>query len=82
MQKNAIMAIRMANRRENADALQKVLTQSGCNIRTRLGLHDAGDVCSNEGLIILQLIGTEEELAHLGELLKTISGLKYNVMEI
>ncbi len=44
-----------------------LLTEYGCYIRTRLGLHEAAsDDCSNKGLILLELIddagGAADEL--------------------
>jgi hypothetical protein len=59
------MVIRLGSRRDNAVAVQKVLTDKGCNIKARLGLHEAGDVCSDEGLLILHLCGDEPALKEL-----------------
>ena len=50
-----IMAIVINHRSKNAVQFQEVLTRHGCTIRLRLGLHEAGDVCSEEGLVLLQL---------------------------
>ncbi len=37
--------------------IQKVFTEYGCSIRTRLGLHDVADgVCSPHGLILVEFI--------------------------
>ena len=40
----AIMLIRVNQRLHQAEKLQKVLSGYGCCIKTRLGLHEAGDV--------------------------------------
>ena len=82
MAKELIMAIRTEKRRANAQALQEALTSSGCAIKMRLGLHEAGTVCSEEGLILLQLVNQPEELAALKAALDKIEGLHYQTMEV
>ena len=71
-----VMTILISNRRKNATELQKVLTKSGCIIKTRLGLHEAGELCSEEGLIILQLIGSSENITLLERELNALDGVK------
>lgn len=71
-----VMSVLTNKRIENVNEMQKVLTESGCIIKTRLGIHDAGeDFCSNEGLIILHLIGSEDEIANLEKELNEIPGI-------
>jgi hypothetical protein len=82
MKKEIIMAIRCGDRRENADALQKVLTASGCSIKMRLGLHEAGDACSNEGLILLYVVDRSDEIKALETALEKIDGVRVKAMEI
>ena len=55
---SVIVAILQENRVETAPKVQDVLTEYGCHIRVRLGLHDAAlDACTNTGLILLQMCG-------------------------
>jgi hypothetical protein len=71
------MSVLTNKRVQNVNEMQKVLTESGCIIKTRLGIHDAGDdFCSNEGLIILHLIGSESEISLLEDKLNEIPGVK------
>lgn len=70
-----VMSLLVNNRRENAIELQKVLTKSGCIIKARLGLHEAGEMCSDEGLIILQLIGNSGEIIALENELNSLDGV-------
>ncbi len=56
--------------------MQEVLSQFGCNIRVRLGLHDTGDVCSDEGILVLQLTGEEAEMFKLESALNGLEGVK------
>lgn len=72
-----VMSVLTNKRVQNVDEMQRVFTESGCIIKTRLGIHDAGeDFCSNEGLIILHLIGSEDEIAQLEKRLNEIPGIK------
>ena len=49
--KHTIFGIHISQRTENVPAVQAVLTKYGCNIRTRLGIHDADATsCSPSGL--------------------------------
>jgi hypothetical protein len=58
----SILLILVGDRKKSAVEVQKILTEMGCFIKTRLGIHDgAPDACSNTGLIILELIGSGEE---------------------
>lgn len=77
-----IMAVVLNNRVQNAVKFQDVLTESGCIIKTRLGLHDAGDACTNEGLIILQLAGSGEEIGELKDKINAIEGAKAELIKI
>lgn len=77
-----IMAVVVNHRLENALEVQRVLTKYGCIIRMRLGMHEAGDVCSQEGLIIMQLSGTNEEIMNFESELNSIQGVKANHIEI
>ncbi|MDF2987270.1 MAG: hypothetical protein K0R50_2780 [Eubacterium sp.] len=72
-----VMTVLINNRTEHVPEIQHVFTKSGCIIKTRLGIHDAGeDFCSNEGLIILHLIGSDKEILELEESLNKIPGVK------
>ena len=70
-----VMVLLVDNREENAKVLQDILTESGCLIKARLGLHEAGEVCSDEGLIILHLTGEEAKLVELESKLNSVNGI-------
>ena len=77
-----LIVIAVDHRREEAEKLQKVLTKYGCEVKTRLGLHEAGDLCSDEGLILLQLIPeTAEAKNFLGEL-NGLEGVRATLIEL
>ena len=60
-----IMVVKIESRREDSTKVQDVLSKFGCSIKTRLGLHETENVCSDEGLLILQLTGDREEMTKL-----------------
>jgi hypothetical protein len=75
MKKN-IMAVLIDKRMDCACKVQEILTQFGCNIKTRLGLHDTDEnQCSNTGLIILELIGQDDKLDELNAELDSVQGV-------
>ena len=56
-----VIGLRVDHRRANAAGLQETLTRYGCNIRLRVGLHEAGEGrCSDDGVILLQVCGEQE----------------------
>lgn len=76
-----IMGIRLDNRTQTAVEFQKTLTQFGCIIKTRLGLHDvAANVCSPNGIILLEVINDEEAKKFENELCE-IEGIEIQTMK-
>jgi hypothetical protein len=70
--KHTIFGIHITNRVESVPALQAALTKYGCNIRTRLGIHDADATsCSPSGLVLVDVFGAELE-----DFYREIQGLK------
>lgn len=82
MGKENILVIKTCKRKSNADFLQKILTEFGCIIKTRLGLHEAGNICSDEGLIILQLTGDSAEAEKLEQALNGLDGISFKSIQI
>jgi len=76
------MAVIVGQRSHEAHEVQDILTKNGCIIKMRIGMHDAGDVCSEEGLIILQLSGTIEQILDLMAELNGVEGVTAKEMEI
>jgi hypothetical protein len=77
-----VVVIGVQHRREEADRLQKVLTEHGCEVKARLGLHEAGNLCSDEGLIILQLVPDEPKADSLVDDLNKLDGIKAKLVEV
>ena len=62
--KRTILGVHVAQRTRHTAKVQKILSDYGCSIRTRLGLHEAGaEFCSPNGLILLEVVGQAAELA-------------------
>jgi hypothetical protein len=81
MTERRILGVHITDRKQEAGVVQKVLTQYGCSIKTRLGLHEVTqDHCSTEGLIILELIGDVDEMGKLEESLEKIPGTQTKKM--
>lgn len=82
MSKRTVLGIQVTNRVENIPDVQKVLTQYGCNIRTRLGLHEVAEsVCSAHGLLVLETYGEETSILEMEASLKKIKGLVVKKMD-
>ena len=79
----SIMLVLLKNRRESAAAVQQALTDMGCFIKTRLGLHDGTpEQCTNTGLIILELVGNQQEKTGLYDRLKEIPDVSVQLVEL
>ena len=62
----SILLILIGKRKDTALKVQQVLTGWGCIIKTRLGIHDGVlENCSDEGLLILELHGSQEQMDEL-----------------
>lgn len=77
-----VVVIGVKHRREEADKLQKLLTEHGCEVKARLGLHEAGTVCSDEGLIILQLVPDDPLGESMVEELNKLDGITARMVEV
>lgn len=76
-----ILGIYLKNRNANANEIQKLLTEYGCHIKTRLGLHSVdSSTCSPNGLILLELFGDPSKLQSLEDSLKKIQGVEVQKM--
>lgn len=60
--KHTILGVHISKRVESVPAVQAVLTKYGCNIRVRLGLHDADSTkCAPGGLLLIDAFGPDVE---------------------
>jgi uncharacterized protein (UPF0128 family) len=78
-----VIGVRMDNRVGNSAAFQKVLTENGCEIKARLGLHEVSEeLCATDGLIILQPYGKKEEIEQLVKSLNALDGIRAQLLDL
>lgn len=78
-----ILLVLVGKRQESAVKVQQVLTAWGCIIKTRLGIHDGVmDNCSDEGLLILELYGTDEQKEELARKVAVIPGVSSQLVNL
>lgn len=57
-----ILGIQIGDREHEALKVQELLTNHGCIIKTRLGLHESGEgLCSSKGLVLLEFLPNKED---------------------
>ena len=80
--KNFIIVV--INKRKNeAVTVQKILTEWGCLIKTRLGLHEGVlDDCSEIGSIILEMVGDKDKHEELVRKLNLLAGVSAKLVRI
>ena len=73
-----ILGVHVAQRTKQTAKVQKILTDYGCSIRTRIGLHEAFEgVCSPSGLILLEVVS---EVSALTAALTNVPGVTVKKM--
>jgi hypothetical protein len=78
-----ILLVLVGKRKESAVKVQQVLTAWGCIIKTRLGIHDGiMENCSDEGLLILELYGTEEQKEELARKVAVLPGVSSRLVNL
>ena len=83
MNKTIIMGVSVDNRNDCAIEVQKLLTEYGCYIKTRLGLHEAEMECSPKGIVLLIFAShAAKEADELEAKLKALTCVSVNKMTI
>jgi len=78
-----LLIILVGKRKETAVKVQQILTAWGCIIKTRLGIHDGVlDNCSDEGLLILELYGTDEQKNELARKVEVLTGVSSQLVNL
>lgn len=79
--KHIIFGVHITDRLHHVSLVQEVLTKYGCNIKTRLGLHEVSETeCSANGLLILEMFGNEAVCEEMFAKLNTIEGVEAQKM--
>ena len=78
-----IVIISVEHRKNTAVAVQEVLSEYGCLIKTRVGITDSTPKkCSQTGLIILEFLGNKREVTLMTKKLSKLSGVKVKAVSI
>ncbi|MFW5807719.1 MAG: hypothetical protein ACOCWH_01555 [Spirochaetota bacterium] len=75
-----IMGIKLTDRMQAAVRVQQLLTEYGCLIKTRLGMHVADGSCNESGLIIIELTDDADNWEELNGKLSELSGVQVKTM--
>jgi hypothetical protein len=81
MSRHILLGVHLTDRMTEAGDVQTLLSQYGCSIKTRIGLHDVSpDYCSPSGLMVLEMFGDEGPIGELAEKLAAIEGVEVKRM--
>jgi len=79
--RHIILGVHITGRVQHVPGVQNLFTEYGCSIKTRLGLHEASDnICSPNGLILLEMAGAEAPIFELARKLEAIEGIEVQQM--
>lgn len=82
MSKRIVLGLAISSRVKEIPEVQQVLTECGCNIRTRIGMHEvAGEYCAPSGVILLDVLGDPAEIDDCQNRLNAIEGVQCQRME-
>lgn len=71
-----VIGVHITDRVKNVPAVQNVLTDYGCSIKTRIGLHEVSDdYCSPSGLLLVEVIGSNERRQEFLQALLAVEGV-------
>jgi len=69
-----IYAVHVTDRLRQVSEVQRLLTEYGCHIKTRLGLHESSS--APNGLLLLEMIGEPKRCQELFDKLNVITGIE------
>lgn len=76
-----VVGIHITDRVTHVPSVQGVLTEYGCSIKTRIGLHEVSDgYCSSNGLLLVEMVGATETVNDFVSALKAIEGVDVQQM--
>ena len=81
MADTTILGILLKKRTKTAESFQEILSKHGCIIKTRIGIHGVSDnICSPDGVILLDVIGTDADITALENDIKSLEGAEIQKM--
>ena len=74
--RHIVVGVHITDRAHHARVVQDLLTEYGCSIKTRIGLHEVSDqFCSPNGLLLLEMAGDEKPIFELIDKLNAVEGV-------
>lgn len=71
-----VFGVHVSDRVKEAADVQRLLTEYGCHIRTRIGLHQVTEgLCATGGLILLEMYGCQDKCQELADKLNALEGV-------
>lgn len=81
MAKDIVVGIEVPDRNTHALEVQKIISEYGCHIHARLGLHEVkGKTCVSKGLIIIHMLCDENSCSKMLSKLRKLKGIKAKKM--
>ena len=81
MEDHIVVGIHVTDRVKTAVDLQKLFTEFGCNIKTRVGLHDVdANSCSATGVILLEVFGGNDVATDMMNKFNAVDGVEAQQM--
>ena len=81
MDKHIILGVHITDRVKHVAQVQETLTQFGCYIKTRLGLHEVSrEFCAPAGMLVLELLDDDKQFKALKTALAEIEGVEVKEM--
>ena len=78
-----ILLILIGKRKDSAVKVRQILTAWGCNIKTRLGIHDGLlENCSDTGLLLLEMAGKNEDNKEIARKVALIPCVSSQLVEL
>lgn len=78
-----VVLVKIDHRSTEASKVQGILTEYGCNIKVRLGLHEVSkEFCANDGLVVLEVEGKQEELSAMLDALNAVDYVQSQLIEM
>jgi hypothetical protein len=78
-----VVLVKIDHRATEATRVQGILTEFGCNIKVRLGLHEVSqEFCANDGLVVLEVEGDKAIIDQMLEKLNAIDYVKAQMIEM
>lgn len=80
-ERHLVYGVHVQDRTRDAAKVQQLLTEYGCNIKTRIGLHEVDEThCASGGLMVLEMFGEPGLCLELKNKLGAIDGVEVKEM--